>query len=240
MAPSRLVRVGLARTFPASGPAAPCDGPGERAAGRAFSPQRRGAVVGVAIAARRCAASGPSGRRRWSCSTGSVWRGRPIFAPDQLVSWFTQGHRVVPGVAFRADAAAARRAGGRAFPCRGGAVHQFGGADPVRFRCHDRDRGTSHAADLGGDRQDCGARSWPEVDGGDRGAGAAGSAGGRSVSWERGRRMSLLELENITAAYGHVQVLHGVSLRLEPGGATGILGANGREDHDACGRSAGW
>ncbi|HUG49779.1 MAG TPA: ABC transporter ATP-binding protein [Terrimesophilobacter sp.] len=39
--------------------------------------------------------------------------------------------------------------------------------------------------------------------------------------------MSLLELENITAAYGHVQVLHGVSLRLEPGGATGILGANG-------------
>lgn len=39
--------------------------------------------------------------------------------------------------------------------------------------------------------------------------------------------MSLLELENITASYGQVQVLHGVSLRLEPGGATGILGANG-------------
>ena len=39
--------------------------------------------------------------------------------------------------------------------------------------------------------------------------------------------MSLLELENITASYDHVQVLHGVSLLLEPGGATGILGANG-------------
>lgn len=39
--------------------------------------------------------------------------------------------------------------------------------------------------------------------------------------------MSLLELENITASYGHVRVLHGVSLHLEHGGATGILGANG-------------
>ncbi|MEO7127018.1 MAG: ABC transporter ATP-binding protein, partial [Nakamurella sp.] len=39
--------------------------------------------------------------------------------------------------------------------------------------------------------------------------------------------MSLLELENITASYGHARVLHGISLRLEPGGATGILGANG-------------
>jgi branched-chain amino acid transport system ATP-binding protein len=39
--------------------------------------------------------------------------------------------------------------------------------------------------------------------------------------------MSLLELENITASYGHARVLHGVSLRLESGGATGILGANG-------------
>jgi branched-chain amino acid transport system ATP-binding protein len=39
--------------------------------------------------------------------------------------------------------------------------------------------------------------------------------------------MSLLELENITASYGHARVLHEVSLRLESGGATGILGANG-------------
>ena len=45
--------------------------------------------------------------------------------------------------------------------------------------------------------------------------------------WGKGPWMSLLELENITASYGHAQVLHGVSLRLEPGGATGILGANG-------------
>jgi branched-chain amino acid transport system ATP-binding protein len=39
--------------------------------------------------------------------------------------------------------------------------------------------------------------------------------------------MSLLELENITASYDHSPVLHGISLQLEPGGATGILGANG-------------
>ena len=39
--------------------------------------------------------------------------------------------------------------------------------------------------------------------------------------------MSLLELENVTASYGHAQVLHGVSLSLPEGGAVGILGANG-------------
>ena len=39
--------------------------------------------------------------------------------------------------------------------------------------------------------------------------------------------MSLLELENVTASYGHVQVLHGVSLSVPENGAVGILGANG-------------
>src|SRR4051812_13131941 len=39
--------------------------------------------------------------------------------------------------------------------------------------------------------------------------------------------MSLLELESITASYGHADVLHGVSLSLPEGGAVGILGANG-------------
>lgn len=39
--------------------------------------------------------------------------------------------------------------------------------------------------------------------------------------------MSLLELENVTASYGHAQVLHGVSLSVPEGGAVGILGANG-------------
>ncbi|GAA4414833.1 ABC transporter ATP-binding protein [Georgenia halophila] len=38
---------------------------------------------------------------------------------------------------------------------------------------------------------------------------------------------NLLELEDVTASYGHVQVLYGVSLGLEDGGAVGILGANG-------------
>ena len=39
--------------------------------------------------------------------------------------------------------------------------------------------------------------------------------------------MTLLELEDITASYGSVQVLDGVSLSVPEGGAVGILGANG-------------
>ncbi|WOQ68898.1 ABC transporter ATP-binding protein [Microbacterium limosum] len=39
--------------------------------------------------------------------------------------------------------------------------------------------------------------------------------------------MTLLELENVTAYYGPVQVLEGVSLSVPDGGAVGILGANG-------------
>lgn len=39
--------------------------------------------------------------------------------------------------------------------------------------------------------------------------------------------MTLLELEDVTAAYGRVQVLEGVSLSVPDGGAVGILGANG-------------
>lgn len=39
--------------------------------------------------------------------------------------------------------------------------------------------------------------------------------------------MTLLELEEVTASYGPVQVLEGVSLSVPEGGAVGILGANG-------------
>jgi branched-chain amino acid transport system ATP-binding protein len=39
--------------------------------------------------------------------------------------------------------------------------------------------------------------------------------------------MTLLELEDVTASYGPVQVLDGVSLRVPENGAVGILGANG-------------
>ncbi|WP_105566191.1 ABC transporter ATP-binding protein [Microbacterium halophytorum] len=39
--------------------------------------------------------------------------------------------------------------------------------------------------------------------------------------------MPLLELTDVTASYGRVQVLEGVSLRVPDGGAVGILGANG-------------
>ncbi|MGO2110369.1 MAG: ABC transporter ATP-binding protein [Pseudoclavibacter sp.] len=39
--------------------------------------------------------------------------------------------------------------------------------------------------------------------------------------------MTLLELEDVTASYGPVQVVDGVSLSVPDGGAVGILGANG-------------
>lgn len=39
--------------------------------------------------------------------------------------------------------------------------------------------------------------------------------------------MALLELVDVTAAYGPVQVLDGISLEVPDGGAVGILGANG-------------
>jgi branched-chain amino acid transport system ATP-binding protein len=39
--------------------------------------------------------------------------------------------------------------------------------------------------------------------------------------------MTLLELQDVTASYGPVQVLDGVSLTVPDGGAVGILGANG-------------
>ena len=39
--------------------------------------------------------------------------------------------------------------------------------------------------------------------------------------------MTLLELADVTASYGPVRVLHGVSLSVPEGGSVGILGANG-------------
>ncbi|AMM31992.1 ABC transporter ATP-binding protein [Sinomonas atrocyanea] len=39
--------------------------------------------------------------------------------------------------------------------------------------------------------------------------------------------MTLLELDHVTASYGPVQVLEGVSLTVPEGGAVGVLGANG-------------
>jgi branched-chain amino acid transport system ATP-binding protein len=39
--------------------------------------------------------------------------------------------------------------------------------------------------------------------------------------------MSLLELEEVTASYGHAEVLHGISFAIGENDAAGILGANG-------------
>jgi branched-chain amino acid transport system ATP-binding protein len=39
--------------------------------------------------------------------------------------------------------------------------------------------------------------------------------------------MTLLELDEVTASYGHAQVLHGISLSVGENDAVGILGANG-------------
>lgn len=37
----------------------------------------------------------------------------------------------------------------------------------------------------------------------------------------------MLDIENIHVAYGPVEVLHGISMRVEPGSIVGVLGANG-------------
>ncbi len=39
--------------------------------------------------------------------------------------------------------------------------------------------------------------------------------------------MTLLEIENLHVRYGHIEALHGVSLRVNPGEITVLLGANG-------------
>ena len=39
--------------------------------------------------------------------------------------------------------------------------------------------------------------------------------------------MSLLEIKDVQSGYGRVPVLHGVSVRVEPGEVVGVLGANG-------------
>src|SRR3954454_17908903 len=67
-----------------------------------------------------------------------------------------------------------------------------------------------------------GASSWRERP--SRPSPTPGSSRRRS---ERTPRMTLLELEDVTAFYGPVQVLEGVSLRVPDNAAVGILGANG-------------
>ena len=42
--------------------------------------------------------------------------------------------------------------------------------------------------------------------------------------------MSLLEVENLHAGYGRVQVLHGIDLEVGEGEAVAILGPNGRAE----------
>ena len=39
--------------------------------------------------------------------------------------------------------------------------------------------------------------------------------------------MSLLELENVTVAYGRIEALHGISLRIDEGEVVALIGANG-------------
>ena len=50
---------------------------------------------------------------------------------------------------------------------------------------------------------------------------------------------AVVELENVIAGYGDVQVLHGVDLHLEPGTITALLGANGAGKSTLCGVIAG-
>src|SRR6185369_125363 len=71
-----------------------------------------------------------------------------------------------------------------------------------------------------------GAQLWPQDQGGYVRGGGRRSAGARSLS--RGGVMTgRLEIRNVTTAYDKADVLQGVSLTVEPGSITCLLGSNG-------------
>src|SRR5690606_9194828 len=93
-----------------------------------------------------------------------------------------------------------------------------------------RGRGRApHGRHLGRDGQGRRARQRTRTHGGDGGGGAQRPACQRGLPGGRGETAGspLLEVADLNASYGRIQVLDGVSLSLEEGGAVGILGANG-------------
>ena len=67
----------------------------------------------------------------------------------------------------------------------------------------------------------------------------AGERAPRVTVTEREMRGAALAVADIVAGYGDVEVLHGVSLTLEPGTVTALLGANGAGKSTLCGVAAG-
>ena len=225
--PRRSSRSRAGAHVPASGPPAARDRARERPARRAHAAARRTGRVGAAAAAHGPLRDGACAPKRASCSSATASAGRPTCTPTSSRTACT-----------RASSCAARCCRSRGCCCstsRRPACRTPRSSNFIatirrlrdRGRHHGRHRRAPHGAHRGAHRP--GRRARPRRASSWRARPPRRSPTPASSRPTSARRppMTLLELTEVTAFYGPVQVLEGVSLSVPDGGAVGILGANG-------------